>query len=449
MIMRDPVVEGSGNVSPPGVLYRAPKSEHTGLQHSRLHRKCRRRSRDLIPRPAGQNFLYGCLEAKVSRPGAFPLLGAPLDSPLHYGGMLYLGKTLEHGISCMVANSGRLRGSRHSLATWSFSSVEPILRSSLDPANDDEDLYNWMARQRGPSSPLDSPSSRSAPRESAMPTGGIPDAQTVFEPLLQLLGACTVALQTPGPRLALSTLVELLRVDLVESESLEQPQRRRSKPGQRLFVDTSTDTPALVCDRLALELDVRHPGNPGTCAHVAVDVQYVAQQVNMPLLRLLNQFSSMYENVKETRLELQCRRPRADSVVVPMPQPHPGGSHESVAPVQTSTPRCWKTMCFLLDLYETMPPSQALADSDELALSTRAWLEKVAVPASTLAMKAAGHRVGNLCCPCPEKKTEISTYFEGGCSGCCSYAQQASTFQVSTRFEASPRRQSLDGHISV
>ncbi|KAL3188538.1 hypothetical protein MRX96_003498 [Rhipicephalus microplus] len=194
------------------------------------------------------------------------------------------------------------------------------------------------------------------------PQGGIPDAQTVFEPLLQLLGACTVALQTPGPRLALSTLVELLRVDLVESESLEQPQRRRSKPGQRLFVDTSTDTPALVCDRLALELDVRHPGNPGTCAHVAVDVQYVAQQVNMPLLRLLNQFSSMYENVKETRLELQCRRPRADSVVVPMPQPHPGGSHESVAPVQTSTPRCWKTMCFLLDLYETMPPSQALAD---------------------------------------------------------------------------------------
>uniref|UniRef100_A0A131YCK3 Diaphanous n=1 Tax=Rhipicephalus appendiculatus TaxID=34631 RepID=A0A131YCK3_RHIAP len=300
-------------------------------------------------------------EAKASRPGAFPLLGAPLDSPLHYGGMLYLGKTLEHGISCMVANSGRLRGSRHSLATWSFSSVEPILRSSLDPANDDEDLYNWMARQRGPSSPLDSPSSRSAPRESGVPTGGIPDAQAVFEPLLQLLGACTMALQTPGPRLALSALIELLRVDLVESESPEQPQRRRSKPGQRLFVDTSTDTPALVCDRLALELDVRHPGSPGTCAHVAVDVQYVAQQVNMPLLRLLNQFSSMYENVKETRLELQCRRPRADSVIVP-PQPHPGGSHESVAPVQPGTPRCWKTMCFLLDLYETMPPSQALAD---------------------------------------------------------------------------------------
>lgn len=295
-------------------------------------------------------------EAKASRPGAFPLLGAPLDSPLHYGGMLYLGKTLEHGISCMVANSSRLRGSRHSLATWSFSSVEPILRSSLDPANDDEDLYNWMARQRGPSSPLDSPSSRSAPRDSGMPAGGIPDAQTVFEPLLQALGACAVGLQAPGPCLALSALIELLRIDLVESETPEQPPRRRSKPGQRLFVDTSTDTPALVCDRLALEVDVRHPGIPATCAHVAVDVQYVAQQVNMPLLRLLNQFSSMYENVKETRLELQCRRPRADSVVVQHP------SQESVAPVQAGTPRCWKTMCFLLDLYETMPPSQALAD---------------------------------------------------------------------------------------
>ncbi|XP_037557896.2 uncharacterized protein LOC119434975, partial [Dermacentor silvarum] len=78
-----------------------------------------------------------------------------------------------------------------------------------------------------------------------------------------------------GPRLALSALTELLRIDLVESESPEQPQRRRSKPGQRLFVDTSTDTPALVCDRLALELDMRHPGSPGTCAHIAVDVQYV------------------------------------------------------------------------------------------------------------------------------------------------------------------------------
>ncbi|XP_070391011.1 bridge-like lipid transfer protein family member 1 isoform X1 [Dermacentor albipictus] len=302
-------------------------------------------------------------ETKTARPGAFPLLGAPLDSPLHYGGMLYLGKTLEHGISCMVANSGRLRGSHHSLATWSFSSVEPILRSSLDPANDDEDLYNWMARQRGPSSPIDSPSSRSALRDSGVPTGGIPDAQTVFEPLLEVLGACALSLQTPGPRLALSAVAELLRVDLVESESPEQPQRRRSKPGQRLFVDTSTDTPALVCDRLALELDMRHPGSPGTCAHIAVDVQYVAQQVNMPLLRLLNQFSSMYENVKETRLELQCRRPRADSVIVQQ-QPGLGGSQESVTPAQAGqgTPRCWKTMCFLLDLYETMPPSQALAD---------------------------------------------------------------------------------------
>ncbi|XP_075724491.1 uncharacterized protein LOC142767157, partial [Rhipicephalus microplus] len=33
---------------------RAPKSEHTGLQHFRLHRKCSRRCRDSNPRPAGQ-----------------------------------------------------------------------------------------------------------------------------------------------------------------------------------------------------------------------------------------------------------------------------------------------------------------------------------------------------------------------------------------------------------
>lgn len=173
-------------------------------------------------------------------------------------------------------------------------------------------------------------------------------------------------LPTPGPRLALSALVELLRVDLVESEGPEQ--RRRSKPNQRLFVDTSTDTPALVCDRLTLEVDVRHPGNPGTCAHIAVDVQYVAQQVNMPLLRLLHQFSSMYESVRETRLELQCRRPRGDSAAVRRPTLGPamdGGASAQDAQAGGdgfATPRCWKTMCFLLDLYETMPPSKALAD---------------------------------------------------------------------------------------
>lgn len=88
-----------------------------------------------------------------------------------------------------------------------------------------------------------------------------------------------------------------------------------------------------------------------------------ASQVNMPLLRLLHQFSSMYENVQETRLELRCRRPRADSVAV---RRH--ASQESLAagagraPEVEDTPRCWKTMCFLLDLYESMPPSKALAD---------------------------------------------------------------------------------------
>lgn len=285
------------------------------------------------------------------------------DSPLHYSGMVSLGQTLEHGISSMVAHSGRMRDSRQSLATWSCSSVEPILRSGLD---DDEDLYNWMARQRPTGSP--SPSGEHPP----LP-GLAPDARLVFEPLLEALSASKRPRSHFGsPRLAVSLLADLLRVDIVESEEPREPRRGRGPKGGRLFVDTTADTPSLVCDRLALDADVRRPGaGAAATAHLAATVQYVAQQVNVPLLRLLHQFSTMYENVKETRLELQANRapsakgePHAvqdegDSVVV---VPEAGGA----AP----TPRCWKTMCFLLDLYEAMPPSKALADRFTVSVGT-------------------------------------------------------------------------------
>ncbi|XP_064482137.1 bridge-like lipid transfer protein family member 1 [Ornithodoros turicata] len=285
------------------------------------------------------------------------------DSPAHFGGMVSLGQTLEHGISSMVAHSGRMRESRQSLATWSCSSVEPILRSALD---DDEDLYNWMVRQRPTETPSPSAEHPSVP-------GQPPDARLVFEPLLEALGASKRLRRHFGtPRLAVSLLADLLRVDIVESEEPREPRRGRGPKGGRLFVDTTADTPSLVCDRLALDADIRRPGaGAATTVHLAATVQYVAQQVNVPLLRLLHQFSTMYENVKETRLELRANR-------APSAKGDPGETHatqeegDSVVAAEgvVPTPRCWKTMCFLLDLYEAMPPSKALADRFTVCVGT-------------------------------------------------------------------------------
>ena len=41
----------------------------------------------------------------------------------------------------------------------------------------------------------------------------------------------------------------------------------------------------------------------------SIDIQFISQKVNMPLLRLLNQIVTMHMNVKETNEELRENRP--------------------------------------------------------------------------------------------------------------------------------------------
>lgn len=52
----------------------------------------------------------------------------------------------------------------------------------------------------------------------------------------------------------------------------------------------------------------------------SLNIRYISQQVNMPLLRLLHQISNMYQNVKETQMELKEQQPEAkrnaDSTVI-------------------------------------------------------------------------------------------------------------------------------------
>lgn len=48
-----------------------------------------------------------------------------------------------------------------------------------------------------------------------------------------------------------------------------------------------------------------------TFVNFSLNVRYISQQVNMPLLRLLNQISNMYQNVKETQMELKQQQPES------------------------------------------------------------------------------------------------------------------------------------------
>lgn len=48
-----------------------------------------------------------------------------------------------------------------------------------------------------------------------------------------------------------------------------------------------------------------------TVVNFSLNIRYISQQVNMPLLRLLHQISNMYQNVKETQMELKEQQPES------------------------------------------------------------------------------------------------------------------------------------------
>lgn len=86
------------------------------------------------------------------------------------------------------------------------------------------------------------------------------------------------------------------------------------------------ETPAFLCERVGLEIEVLKmtDGFPddtnsnilymsrgqlkkhtSTVINFSLNIRYISQQVNMPLLRLLHQITNMYQNVKEAQNELR------------------------------------------------------------------------------------------------------------------------------------------------
>nr|CAD7257565.1 unnamed protein product [Timema shepardi] len=139
-----------------------------------------------------------------------------------------------------------------------------------------------------------------------------------------------------------------------------------------------------------------------TIINVGLNVRYISQQVNMPLLRLLHQISNMYQNVKETQLELKEQQPEvkrensanldiglnngssssymnlSEGVTTPTFAMSPSGSglehitmaSEKSKEIPIEMPKCWKTVYFLLDLYAIKPETKTLSHRFSVAADT-------------------------------------------------------------------------------
>ncbi len=140
-----------------------------------------------------------------------------------------------------------------------------------------------------------------------------------------------------------------------------------------------------------------------TLTNFSVDVNCIVQRVNLPLLRLLHQFTAMYENVKQTRLEMRSNRVHSfrdslkgltkvklrnsetdtpsykneqlaqqihkskEEVAIVMPDEDSDSDvtlvGETIKSRETTIqPKCWKTMFYLLDLYETKPQTKTVIE---------------------------------------------------------------------------------------
>lgn len=202
------------------------------------------------------------------------------------------------------------------------------------------------------------------------------DAHIIFQPLLSCLGVMpeqmisnvsgnnTVSsLDSLGSNLSLVGGIDTMRIDIVVSQ--EHGNGRRQTKGQgknksgKFVLDIPSETPAFLCERIGLELDLNKMADmtvddmiqkqnilyisrgqlkkhTSTVLNVNLNIRYISQQVNMPLLRLLHQFTNMYQNVKDTQLELKEQHPESK-------RNH--NMHDSVNKNESSSSEYYKCIC--------------------------------------------------------------------------------------------------------
>ncbi|XP_033221657.1 transmembrane protein KIAA1109-like [Belonocnema kinseyi] len=179
------------------------------------------------------------------------------------------------------------------------------------------------------------------------------DAHLIFEPLLsslsvmpqQMLSAIgssnlnnVSSLDSLGSNLSLVGSMETMRIDIVVSEFGKVTDKKKGtkyptkKGAAKFHLDIPPETPAFLCEKIGIDIDIKKMADmavddmiqkqnvlyisrgqlkkhTSTVVNFSLNIRYISQQVNMPLLRLLHQISNMYQNFKETQLELKEQQP--------------------------------------------------------------------------------------------------------------------------------------------
>ncbi|KNC30209.1 hypothetical protein FF38_06938 [Lucilia cuprina] len=240
------------------------------------------------------------------------------------------------------------------LQEGSLSSTNSVNKFWLGSDNQKEDLYFWMAKQQDNNKKKDNFAKEEILRPT--PVNKIPgqtqsrqgimqdsikllDAHLIFEPLLTCLGvmpqqmvnkfqnADISSLENFGTNLSLIGTFDSIRVDIVVSEAGDKNKNKPTKlPSKKSNGRPSImmDTPLFLCERVGIELEVLKMSDgmvdqarqnviymsrrqlkkhTSTVINFSINIRFISQQVNMPLLRLLHQITNMYQNVKDAQQE--------------------------------------------------------------------------------------------------------------------------------------------------
>ncbi|XP_031358006.1 transmembrane protein KIAA1109 isoform X3 [Photinus pyralis] len=235
-----------------------------------------------------------------------------------------------------------------------------------------EDLYSWMAKQDKQEKP-DAVGSLRGYMESKINTlqtdssgddqandGRIAlypmqdslrllDAHFIFQPLLSSLGVMSrqlvntvtgsnsesnvTSLDALGSNLSLIGNMDTMRIDIIVSEHGKVDKKRKTKSKPKFSVEINTDESyAFMCEKISIEVEMDRKADmtvndmiktknvlyisrgqlkkhTSTILNFNIGVRFIAQRVNMPLLRLLHQITNMYQNVKDTQNELREQQP--------------------------------------------------------------------------------------------------------------------------------------------